>query len=120
MFRILAALTLGMLLTPALYAQTPVDGTWNFTMSSPFGSVDATVTLVTDGDQLRGDFDMGEGRKLVIENGTVNGNTIAFRITREGLMTMTYEMNAALEGDSINGTAAAMGTTAPWSMSRGS
>ncbi|MBT8146381.1 MAG: hypothetical protein KJN90_05965 [Gammaproteobacteria bacterium] len=113
------ALVLFLFASP-LWAQSPIDGTWNFTMSSPFGAVDAKVTMMTEGDKLSGEFDLGGGRKLTIEEGTVDGDNIAFSITREGAMTMTYEMSASVDGDSITGTALAMGSAAPWTMSRGS
>jgi len=112
--------TICLLASFSTQAQSAVDGSWNFTMSSPFGTVEAKVTMKTDSGVLSGDFDLGGGRKLTIEEGTVDGNTIAFSITREGAMTMTYEMSANVDGDSISGTAVAMGSTAPWSMSRGS
>jgi hypothetical protein len=116
----IAILALTLATTTSLQAQSPADGTWDFTMASPFGSVDATVTMKADGDKLSGEFDLGGGRKLTIEEGSIQGNTISFRLTREGAMSMIYEMSADIEGNSISGTAAAMGTTAPWSMSRGS
>ena len=115
------ALTLIPFLFPStLLAQSPVDGNWDFTMSSPFGTVDAKVILKTGSGKLSGEFDLGGGRKMTIEEGSIDGSAITFRITREGLMTMTYEMSAQVDGDSISGTATAMGSTAPWSMSRGS
>lgn len=114
------AVCLTLLVSTPLLADSPADGDWLFSMASPFGSVEATVTLKADGDKLNGEFDLGEGRKLTIENGTIDGNTMAFSLTREGMMTMTYQMSASVDGDSISGTAAAMGTTAPWSMKRGS
>jgi hypothetical protein len=115
---ITALLTL--LASSSLWAQSPAQGTWAFTMSSPFGVVNATVIMETDGDVLSGEFDLGEGRKLAIENGSIEGDTLTFIITREGMMTMTYEMRATVDGDSIKGIATAMGSDAPWSMTRSS
>ncbi len=120
MIKKIAIIAVTLTTTSSLRAQSSADGTWDFTMASPFGSVDATVTMKTDGNKLSGEFDLGEGRKLTIEEGSIQGNTISFRITREGAMTMIYEMSADIDGNSISGTAAAMGTTAPWSMSRDS
>jgi len=103
-------------LAPVAWADA--DGNWDFTMSSPFGQVSAKVSLQTDGDTLTGEFDLGEDRILEIQEGKVEGNTLSFSITREGMMTMTYVMTASVDGDSVTGSAAAMGTTAPWSMTR--
>jgi hypothetical protein len=96
---------------------SPIDGTWDFTMSSPFGAVNATVTLAAAGDTLTGTFDLGEGRIWQIENGTVNGNTISFRIDRDG-SPMVYDMTATIEADNASGSASAMGTEVPWEMTR--
>jgi hypothetical protein len=106
-----------MLITGQLWAQSPVDGSWDFTMTSPMGSVTAKVLLATDGNSLIGEFDLGAGRKWPIEEGLVNGNTISFKVNRDGAA-MTYVMNATIEGDSAKGVATAMGSTAEWSMTR--
>lgn len=98
-------------------ATSPADGIWDFTMSSPFGAVNATVTMAADGDSLTGTFDLGDGRTWPIEAGVVNGGEISFRIDRDG-SPMVYEMTASIEGDTAAGTASAMGAEVPWSMTR--
>lgn len=100
-----------------LWAQSDVDGLWDFSMVSPMGTVNAKVTIFTDGSSLSGEFDLGEGRKWPIQNGSVNGNMITFSVTRDGAA-MTYMMSATIEGDAAKGTATAMGSTADWSMTR--
>ena len=57
-FLALSACSIG---TPSPAPPT-ADGTWDFTMSSPFGAVNAVVTLNTLGDSLSGTFDLGNGR----------------------------------------------------------
>lgn len=94
-----------------------IDGTWDFTMSSPFGAVSATVTMVVDGGTLNGSFDLGTGRTWQIEEGVVNGDEISFRIDRDG-SSMIYDMTATVDGDSVTGAAAAMGAEVPWTMTR--
>lgn len=100
-------------------AASPVDGTWDFAMSSPMGSVSATVMMATNGDTLTGTFDLGEGRTWAIEDGVANGNVISFKIDRDG-SPLVYEMSATIDGDSAAGVASAMGTQVPWTMTRGS
>ncbi|MDD9891340.1 MAG: hypothetical protein OXU66_03755 [Gammaproteobacteria bacterium] len=95
----------------------PADGTWDFSMSSPMGAVDAIVTMQADGGVLTGEFDLGNGRTWPIEDGTIAGDAIAFTINRDGA-SMSYAMSAEISGDSISGNAAAMGTTVGWSMTR--
>jgi hypothetical protein len=101
----------------SLWAQSQVDGTWDFSMDSPMGAATATVVMESEGSQLTGEFDLGGGRTWPIEEGTLDGSDIAFSINRDGA-SMTYEMSGSVEGDSIKGVASAMGTTIDWSMTR--
>ncbi len=96
-----------------------VAGDWNFSMSSPFGAVEATVTLDASGSALSGQFDLGGGRTLAIEEGSISGESISFVINRDGAA-MSYQMNGTLAGDTIEGVAQAMGAEVPWTMTRGS
>jgi hypothetical protein len=98
-------------------AQSPADGIWNFSMSSQMGSVDALVTIETDGAMLTGVFDVGGGRTWEMEEGRVDGTNIAFKINRDGAF-MTYVMNGNVDGNIINGTASALGSVVGWSMRR--
>jgi hypothetical protein len=100
-------------------AASPVDGTWNFAMNSPMGSVSATVIMAANGDSLTGTFDLGDGRTWAMEDGVANGNEISFKIDRDG-SPMVYEMTATVDGDSVAGVASAMGMEVPWTMTRGS
>jgi|TARA_B110000305_G_scaffold83129_1_gene93553 hypothetical protein len=94
-----------------------VDGSWDFTMSSPFGALTATVIMAADGETLTGSFDLGDGRIWPIEGGVADGDEISFRLDRDG-SPMVYAMSATVEGDSVNGSASAMGTEVPWEMTR--
>jgi len=96
---------------------SPVDGDWDFTMSSPFGAVNAVVTMTTDSGALSGTFDLGNGRTWPMEDGVSTGEEVSFRIDRDG-SPMVYDMNATISGDTVSGTASAMGTEVPWSMTR--
>ena len=98
-------------------SSSPADGSWNFTMSSPFGALNAAVIMAADGGTLVGSFDLGDGRIWPIENGVADGNEISFRLDRDG-SPMVYDMSATVEGDSVNGSASAMGTEVPWTMTR--
>jgi len=99
---------------------SPVDGTWAFTLSSPMGAVDATVTLKADGTTLTGTFDLGEGRVWTLEQGTITGNDVSFVLTRDRPSggTMAYDMKGTIAGDTIRGTAAAMDAVVEWTMTR--
>lgn len=116
MLKSLIAAILFTFASSGLYAQS-VQGVWTFAMSSQMGSVDAQVTMKIDGDELTGEFDVGNGRTWAIEDGKIEGNSISFNINRDGA-SMTYAMAGDLNGDTIMGTASAMGSVVPWSMSR--
>jgi hypothetical protein len=96
---------------------SPADGTWDFSMSSPFGALTATVIMTAEGDTLTGSFDLGDGRTWPIDEGVADGNEISFRLDRDG-SPMVYDMSATVDGDSIIGNASAMGTEVPWEMTR--
>ena len=53
---------------------SPADGTWDFSMSSPFGALTATVIMTAEGDTLTGSFDLGDGRTWPIDEGVADGN----------------------------------------------
>ena len=110
-------LCLALMASSLTFAQSSVDGVWNFAMSSQMGSVDASVTIKTDGNVLKGLFDVGGGRTWAMEEGVVDGNSISFKINRDGA-SMTYVMNGEISGDIINGTASALGSVVDWSMRR--
>lgn len=117
MLQKLSTLIMLMFVSSTLWAQTAVDGTWDFAMNSEMGAVNAKVMMKAEGAVLTGEFDMGNGRKWVIEDGTITGNAITFNINRDGA-SMTYVMSGSVDGNSITGNAAAMGTTVDWSMTR--
>jgi len=107
------------LVSPMLWAQSPADGVWNFAMVNQMGSVNAKVMMKGEDAKLTGEFDLGGGRTWKIEDGTIEGNVISFNINRDGA-SFTYVMNAQVDGDTVMGTASAMGSTVDWSMTRDS
>ncbi len=103
--------------SPAVaFAQSPADGRWTFTLSSPMGTVEAKVEMKAEGETLTGTFEVN-GASWPMEKGTIQGDTITFVLNRPGA-TMTYEMLGKVAGDAVTGSAAAMGTTVDWSMAR--
>lgn len=97
-------------------AQSSVDGVWTFTLNSPMGAVSAKVDLTSEGETLKGTFEVN-GTTWPVEQGTVKGDTITFVLNRPGA-SMAYEMLGTVNGDTVAGKAAAMGTTVDWSMAR--
>ena len=97
-------------------AQSPADGRWTFTLTSPMGTVTANVEMKSEGETLTGTFEVN-GASWPIEKGSVSGDTITFVLNRPGA-TMSYDMLGKVNGDVVTGSAAAMGTTVDWSMAR--
>jgi hypothetical protein len=78
------------------------DGTWTTTMNTPMGAQNGTMELKTDGGTLTGTLSGPQG-SLDIEDGTVDGNSLAFKASVTSPMAMTLEFSATVDGDSISG-----------------
>lgn len=93
------------------------DGTWNMTMKTPMGEQAGTLTLSTDGGTLTGT--MGGPQAMELENGTVDGDNLAWTVNMTSPMPITIEVTATVDGDAISGEAklGAFGT-APFSGTR--
>jgi hypothetical protein len=55
-----------------------LDGKYEIIMKTPMGTKKGTVILRVDGDTIRGRLDI-MGNSIMLENGTVNGNSFTFR-----------------------------------------
>ncbi len=78
------------------------DGTWNTTINSPMGAQNGTMTLATDGGTLTGKLASPQG-EIEIEDGTVDGDNLAWKANMTSPMPMTLEFSATVSGDEING-----------------
>ena len=96
---------------------SPINGDWVFTMSSPFGELNADVTMQVARGSLQGVFDLGGSRVWPMENGAVSGSEISFNLDRDG-SPMVYEMSGTVSSTIVEGTAKAMGTVVPWRMTK--
>ena len=80
------------------------DGTWNLTMNTPMGERRSTVTLSTSGGTLIGKQE-AEGNTTDIAEGSVNGNTVSWKVSVTNPMPLTLTINGSVDGDAISGTA---------------
>jgi hypothetical protein len=80
------------------------DGTWNVTMDSPMGAQQVTLKLVTDGTSLSGSLGGPQG-EMPFENGTVDGNNLAWTVSIDQPMPMQIETTATVDGDNLTGEA---------------
>lgn len=84
-------------------AQNGVDGSWLLTFDTPMGSLDASATFKTDGDELSGTMESQAGSTSF--TGTVKGTTLQFVMnvsTPNG--DISVQMNGELDGDALKGT----------------
>ena len=78
------------------------DGTWNTTMNTPMGAQNGTMTLATDGGTLTGKIATPAG-EVEIEDGTVDGESLAWKASITQPMPMTLEFSATVDGDNMSG-----------------
>ena len=78
------------------------DGTWNTTMQTPMGPQQGTLELHTDGNVLTGKLSGTQG-EIEIKEGTVDGNSLAWKADITTPMAMTLEFSATVDGDEISG-----------------
>ncbi len=80
-----------------------VDGNWQIAMETPLGTRNATLSLAASGGVLTGKMS-GEGGAIDIEDGTISGNQIAFKVDITNPMPLTLEFSATIDGNALSGT----------------
>ena len=90
-----------------------VDGSWDTVTKSPMGDQKATLTVVSDGSTFTGNY-AGALGSTEIKDGTVEGNTLKWKVSMTVPMPMTLDCEATIDGDTLNGnvTAGMFGTFA--------
>lgn len=79
------------------------DGNWNLAVATPMGERRATLSVKTEGNTLKGS-QTAEGNSAEIFDGTVNGNTVSWKVAITDPMPMTLEFNGTINGDEIGGS----------------
>ena len=79
-----------------------VDGTWNIVIDTPMGQREASLQLSTSGGSLSG-TQSADGNSGAIENASMSGNDLAWKIDITDPMPMTLEFSGTVEGDRISG-----------------
>jgi len=80
-----------------------VAGAYNTTVKSPMGDQSGTLTIVDNGDgTFKGNMAGGMG-SMDIEEGKIDGNTIAWTMDMTVPMPMKLECEATIEGDTLAG-----------------
>lgn len=79
-----------------------VDGNWNLTMTTPMGERKATLSLTASGGTLTG-TQGAEGNSTEIFDGTVNGDSVAWKVSITNPMPLTLDFSGTVSGDGISG-----------------
>ncbi len=79
-----------------------VDGNWNLTMTTPMGERKATRSRSSSGGTLTG-TQGAEGNSTEIFDGTVNGDSVAWKVSITNPMPLTLEFSGKVSGDGISG-----------------
>lgn len=83
-----------------------VDGKWNCTVDSPMGAQEFVLTVASTGDSFSGRAEGGLG-SMAIEDGTVDGDTLAWPMKVSKPMPITLNCKATISGDSLEGKVSA-------------
>jgi hypothetical protein len=75
-----------------------VDGVWNASITNDLGTMPLVIEFTVDGSKLNGAFSNHFMPKIPIENGTIDGNRIAFTVL---LASVTLDYQGVLEGDKL-------------------
>ncbi len=89
-------------------AGASLSGEWVITIPGPNQEpIDMPFLLKQDGNTVTGAFDRPDGRKLEIQNGRVDGQTVRWTMKRDrpGGSSMTYEMTGTVDGAAMTGKA---------------
>ncbi|MBK6707274.1 MAG: hypothetical protein IPG54_07205 [Sphingomonadales bacterium] len=79
-----------------------VDGDWDVTVKSPMGDQKSVLTINSSGDSFTGKM-AGSLGSMDIANGSVDGNTLSWKMDMTVPMPMTLDCTATVDGDSITG-----------------
>jgi hypothetical protein len=79
-----------------------VNGDWDLTINSPMGAQKAVLTVNSDGASFSGQM-AGSMGTMEINEGSVDGNTLSWKMDMTRPMPMTLEATATVDGDAISG-----------------
>jgi len=80
-----------------------VDGSWKITVQTPMGPQDSTLNLTSDGGRLTGTQVAPNGGSAEIEDGSVNGDELAWNAKITKPFPLTISFSGTIDGDTISG-----------------
>lgn len=82
------------------------DGSWDTVTKSPMGDQKATLTIKQDGGAFTGSYTGAMG-SVDIQDGKVDGDTLAWKLSIVVPMPMTLDCTATISGDTMTGSVGA-------------
>jgi hypothetical protein len=79
------------------------DGNWNLVIETPMGQRQATLSVKTEGNVLKGS-QSAEGQSIDIFDGAAKGNDVSWKVAITDPMDMTLEFTGAVDGDQMSGS----------------
>ena len=79
-----------------------VDGDWDVTIKSPMGDQKAVLSITSDGASFSGKMVGGLG-SMDIPSGTVDGDTLSWKMDMTVPMPMSLDCTATVDGDAVSG-----------------
>ena len=79
-----------------------VDGDWDVTIKSPMGDQKAVLSITSDGASFSGKMVGGLG-SMDIPSGSVDGDTLSWKMDMTVPMPMSLDCTATVDGDAVSG-----------------
>ncbi|MFG2847173.1 hypothetical protein ACGF12_28965 [Kitasatospora sp. NPDC048296] len=83
-----------------------VEGTWDLTVSTPIGRINAAVDLRQGGDQLTGTAH-GAGEDVPLTDVTLDGNLLTWKQAVTKPLRLNLAFTVTVDGDTLTGTSRA-------------
>ncbi len=81
-----------------------VAGTYDCVTKTPLGTQKGVLTVVPEGPDSFSGTIRGDLGAMDLKNGSIAGNTIAWKMTMTSPMTIELDCKATIEGDTLSGT----------------
>jgi hypothetical protein len=80
-----------------------VDGAYDCVTKTPMGDQSGVFTVISNGDRFHGTI-AGALGSMDVEDGTVDGNTLRWKMKMSFPMPISIDAEAVVEGDTVTGT----------------
>ena len=82
------------------------SGTWNVTVSTPFGDQDLTIAIMVDGEKVSGTATHESG-SMTFDGGVYRDDKATFDVSLTAPVTTDLKVTLTADGDTISGKAKA-------------